>query len=228
MGEVAVPELVDPEDIPALCRYLSWHALATEFMCGIVARGIPLAPTRDIRRALMHQVRSENTHASWLVSRVVELGGEVPERDESLVQLQDDLVRICDRSWLEYLVAAQVAMRGYMGPYVRALEVLWDRDEQVGGFSREVLGPEVAAHFQRALGDLRTELTSRQGKDREEAFALAINTEEGAFGIFETFIARSYPMLEAFGVDIPSLVSEVSQQRQDFWTRLRDTLEAEG
>lgn len=147
MSEITTAELMNPEDIPALCRYLSWHALATEFMCGIVARGIPLAPTRDIRRALMHQVRTENTHASWLVSRVVELGGEVPEKDDALRELQDDLVRICDRSWLEYLAAGQVAMRGYMGPYLRALEVLWDRDEQVGGFSRDVLAPEVAAHF---------------------------------------------------------------------------------
>ena len=112
----AAPELMDPEMIPSLCRYLSWHALATEFMCSVVARGIPLAPNRETKRALMHQVRSENSHASWLVKRVAELGGTVPEQDAELDALENELVAICDRSWLQYLAAAQVAMRAYMGP----------------------------------------------------------------------------------------------------------------
>ena len=102
------PELISAEDAPAVRRYLSWHVLATEFMCGLVARGIPLAHTRcEQRRGLMHQIRTENTQAAWLVNRVQQLGGTVPEQDDELKSLQSQLAALCDRSWISLLRAAR-------------------------------------------------------------------------------------------------------------------------
>jgi hypothetical protein len=220
----ATPELFNANDVPALVRYLSWQALATEFMCGIVARGIPLAPNRDQRRALMHQVRTENTHATWLVKRVAELGADVPEQNEDLLAMQNELVQICDNSWIDYLAAGQVAMRGYMAPYVRALEMLWTEDEEVGGFNRDVLTPEIAAHFKRALSDLVLELQSREGDIRTEALEEARTAENKAFEIFQTYIALSFPMLVEMGVDTEDLQSELVTQREMFWSRLSEVV----
>src|SRR4051812_6402962 len=112
--------MIGAEDAPVVRRYLSWHALAAEFMCGIVARGIPLAETREQRKGLMHQIRTENSQAAWLVNRVEELGGTVPEQDDELKSLQAQLTDLCDRSWISFLACGEVALRGYMSPYIRA------------------------------------------------------------------------------------------------------------
>jgi hypothetical protein len=224
MPTTDVPDLVSPEDAVALRRYLAWHALAAEFMCGIVARGIPLAPTRDQRRALMHQIRTENSQADWLVKRVHELHGEVPEQDEGLRNLQQELAVLSDRSWLEYLACAQVAMRAYMNPYLRALAVIYRVDEEFEGFSREVLVPEIASHFKRALGDLRLELEQYNASERSAALATARNAEQKAFDVFLRFIATSYPALEALNVDTAGLQDELVASRLRFWEKLEASL----
>ncbi len=226
MGDPHVPDLVDPIEAPALRRFLAWHALASEFMCGIVARGVPMTPTREQRRALMHQMRTENSQAEWLVKRVQELGGEVPEHDEALDELQAELIEICDRSWLEYLAGAQVAMRAYMNPYLRAMGVLFRIDEEYDGFAREVMTPEVAGHFRRALDDLRDELESYPPAERHGALDLAAAAEAEAFEVFRRFIATSYPALADLGVDTAGLEEELRAERDRFWQRLGESIDA--
>ena len=223
--EQRAPELVSPAETPAVRRYLAWHALAAEFMCGIVARGIPLAQTRDQKRALMHQIRTENTQATWLVARVVELGGTVPEQDDALREMQAELVPLCDRSWIDFLACGQVALRGYMGPYLSALSHLTSQDEAYDHFSTDVLIPEIGADFRRALGDLVEAFQSLPADQRQAAFDEARTAETQAFDVFCRFIATSYSMLESSGVDAAQLELEIVEERDKFWQRLATELD---
>jgi hypothetical protein len=227
------PQLISVEDTPQILRYLSWQALGYEFMCGIVARGIPLAPTRDIRRALMHQTRTENSQAAWLVGQVEKLGGSVEEQDESLLVLQRELTPLCDQGWLEFLVCGQVALRAYMEPYLRAQTAMFQVEEEFGAFteefeiaSREVMIPEISAHFKQALYQMRNTLTALPPAERAAALDTAKESESKAFEIFKRFIALSYDMLEDAGVNTAVLGEEIAKERDQFWDRLDGELQA--
>lgn len=208
------------QDAAALREYLSWQALSSEFACGIVARGIPLAPTRDTRKALMHQVRTENSQAVWLVARVEELGGAVPEQDDELIALQSSWIELCDRGWLEFLACGQVALRGYTAPYINALGAVFELDETYDMFSRDVLVPEIQAHFRRALSDMEAALGSCPESEKEAALERARLAEEAAYELFTRFIATSYPMLAGLGVDTEGLRDEIAHDREHLWNRL--------
>lgn len=217
----AETELMTPEQTDALSRFLSWQALASELICVVVARGVPQAPTREQRRALLHQVRTEQSQGDWSVKRVAELGREVPERDPALDALREELVALCDQSWLDFLACGQIALRAYMAPFLRALPAVFAFDDEYEGFTRDVLVPEVRGHLGRAVSSLTAALA--QADDPKAALERAQEVESRAYAVFQQFIGAAFPPLEALGAETASIPAEMAEERARFWAAVTET-----